>query len=352
MTVISGLAFIVGALVFFIVSRNRTGSDIILWSLFVLTHGLHEIFEYLFEVNQATLDPTLFYYAELTEISLFAISAVLLVIASLQRVNKVEPPWTYYLGIALLFPILYFTWLPDKSVFDLVHKSIFIGILETNLHRLLFGLIFGLVPVIVFSFLSINLSRLQSSVKNSLIKTKRNRVILATFAAITFLFFEGFVFEDPNILIIKALAALFILIIPVDILLSKSAGLKSLIVFDASGRMLFGHSFAKSQDTDELAVISGFMSALGTFSQEEIDQGKMKTLQLAQGSLIFSHQANLTAGLLSLTSSSQIENELRNFLSEFIVRFKEPLKHSERYIDLEEFDEATELVIERFIIFS
>ncbi|MFW9996504.1 MAG: hypothetical protein ACFFD4_30955 [Candidatus Odinarchaeota archaeon] len=352
-TIVSGFLFIFGSIIFLVNARKRKTRDIYLWTAFVFFHGLHEIVEYV--VESLTLTPLELHLAEQIEISMFAISAVLLVVASLQRSNLFSSPWSYYTGISLLFPILYYTWLPDAQTLQGLQATISFGFLITNFQRLLFGLIFGAVSVLVFLYISADLIKIASRHKNKQLKARRNRMVLATLAAFIFMLSEGFVIEDQNILLVKAITALAILIIPIDLFISQKVGLKTLIVFDSAGRMLFGYNFTRStgeQEMDALIMTTAFLSAMGTFSQEEIQQGRMKMIKSQKGMILFTHDSGITAGLMTEFTTPQVELTLNEFLTDFIGSHSDVLADQARFTDLEVFKSTDQIVRDKFVMFT
>lgn len=316
-------------------------------------HGFHEIFEYIIEtypfpVNQQFL-------ADQIEISMFAISSMFLVLGSLHRGNFIFTPGTYYVGGSLVLTSLYFVWLPDLPTFEGIHKPIEFLFLKTNGHRLLFGLFMGVIPVIVFAYLTIHLYKLNNKYKNTKLRSRMIRTSIAMIASFLFMLAEGFTYSDPNIVIIKAIAALLILSIPINIISTKKMGLKSLLIFNKGGLSLYSYIFDQhgAHDTNALTIISGFLSAVQVFSQEEMKQGGIKTLQSQLGTVIFSHNSGIIAGLISEIQNPDLETTLTEFLSEFVNHFDQQLKTLDNngLVDLEEFAEAKEIVLEKFIAF-
>ncbi|TXT66914.1 MAG: conserved membrane protein of unknown function [Promethearchaeota archaeon] len=117
-----------------------------------------------------------------------------------------------------------------------------------------------------------------------------------------------------------------------------------MIIYDENGLLLYSYQWIKSNF--DLNLITGFLTALQSFSDEALKKGKISEIILEEGVLILEQSHSIIIGLLTSKTSKLLRTSLDKFFMEFQAKYKNIIEDESR--DLLEFESAIELIKKYF----
>ena len=249
--------------------------NMILWSLFIFSWGLHWLMEGIADYYEEILDIELIIFSQLELVTAF-ISSFILLAACLEYNGMLRRHMGKIIAlISSILPLYLIITINEETLDDIEDIYIIRGeVVTTELFRFLYGFVLPLIAII--TLLCTFLYYYYQTKKGKIFYNPKVLKINLILAILIFIFslFNGFdYYEEQELEIVfislRAITLSFFIILPLIIIFTYDLGLQKFLIIEHSGIPLFAYSFeTKSVATDDVSFLtSGFLSAIIGFSE-------------------------------------------------------------------------------------
>ncbi len=215
--VLTGVLMLITGFVIIYLGKKREVPNTILWSLFPIFHGLHELVDF-FEGNQAP------FILERFGIFFAISSSFFLLAATIEFNGAITQPIGKLIALIGIIIASYFIFiLPENLIEYITHHEFDLGLLQFTILRFFHGFFMTILSIlsVLFSFLYLkwNSNRDFITIDPKISYLTVFSIILLSFYA----FFEGFNFKNELFIIFRAVSMSMFIIIPLFFILEMSS---------------------------------------------------------------------------------------------------------------------------------
>lgn len=275
------------------IGYRKGTNNILLWALFPLVRGIHQLIEFIADYNEMVLGNEFFIYDRLEMFTGFCATFILLT-ACLEFNETVRKPYGKLIVLIIaLVPLYFLLTVGNAALEGWEDQEFFVGFFFTSdPPRFLYGFVIPLISaiVIVCAYLFYLYQDKKEKIGHN---PKILRTTLIIFALILlFSFFEGFDYEEQELFfdLFRAITLSLFIIIPLIIIFTEDLGLQRFFIIDHSGLPLFIFNFQTKESalSEELSFLtSGFLTAITNFS-DELSEKKSGFLSIRSKYLYYS----------------------------------------------------------------
>ncbi len=254
---------------------QRKGThNILLWALFPLVRGIHQLIEFIADYNEMVLGKQYFFFDRMEIFTGFCATFVLLA-ACLEFNETIKKPYGKLIVLFIaLIPLYYLLTVGNAELEKLEDQILFEGFFATSdPPRLLYGFVLPLISALViigaYFYYQYQVKK-EKIVHNP--KILRTTVIIVVLILL-FSFFEGFDYEKQELIftLFRAISLSLFIIIPLIIIFTEDLGLQRFFIIEDSGLPLYIYNFQSKEpvSSEDLSfLVSGFLTAILNFSDE------------------------------------------------------------------------------------
>ncbi len=352
-----GLVMIIGGFIILFIGSKRRVKNALLWALFPIIHGLHELVDYAIE-DLGAPESWERYAAFLAVASSFVLFA-----AAIEFLGAFPSPYGKIAGISGILLFGYILMIVDETTLEALGAgNLTYGLLHSDIIRFLHGFL-----LVVASALAIFISYLmlwrKASRKILTLDRQLPRTVLLSIGTLAFFgTFEGFDSNDPIFILMRAISLFFFLIIPAIAIYFTKPGLQTLLVVNGqSGELLFGYNFYTFASFGEIGIgpqlenhwinTASFLSALATFTTFDQNIGKLSQMNTDRENFALASKDQVITALYSRSYTRGLRKSLTEFVEKITPLLESAIKQPTGKIPPVNPDTIKPLLRESFAIY-
>jgi len=343
--IVVGIFYIIAGLLFLRNNRNNIYDKGYGWFLFSFFHGVDEIADGLVRLH---IWPNLTFLFDRIEFTTFYLSSSFLLLATLVKINWVKSSEIPYIGFIVQFPVIVYFMSISREMIDIIEtKTIMISGIDITF----FTIIFGVLPtgILAFAYIYEFTTILMNRFSRTLSGRKSLGLLLVAIMLVLYNVGELFASVTIFFLYLEIIAITVILLTPLELNLGSDNRIQLFMIYHEDGFLLHQLKLNTSLSDDTLILVTGFLSAINTMVEEELQLGALEKIETGNGLLYLIHEAPYIFAMLINAEDPNILERLNRVTEKISPVLRENSDQINQGLPLYLEDEIEQLAMNEFV---